>query len=506
MRNGYIYLVVIVSGASVLALEILGTRILGPFYGVSLFLWSALITVTLAALSLGYAIGGRWADAGPRVRRLSVLLLLAGLWVVVVPWLSRPVLVVAAPFGLRLAVLVAATILFFPPLTLLGMVSPYAIRLKASGIDVVGRTAGNLYAVSTVASVGAALLVGFFLIPKVGVVRLTLGTGIVLIGTSLVGFAGGEKRYLRVFLAVLTVVAVVSACAFLPAGHRAGEGVVAVEESSYGEVRVVDKDGLRYLLIDGGIHTVIDSQTPSSQFGYVNVLGIAKRYFERPGKMLLVGLGGGALVKDYSRDGWTVAAVEIDPVVTRVAREHFGLQPQEAAVHHADDRRFLSTSAESFDLIIVDAFGSGSIPFQLVTREAFEIASSRLSKDGILALNVQSMGWHGIIVRSLAATLACSFNEVLALPIVEPPNAAGNVVLLAASRPLGLADEPGVPIDRLTPEYDQFHAWENRFEPDTRGAPILTDDLNPSDLWGEAVNLAVRKEGHEFFGKSGMDW
>ena len=118
MKSGYIYVVVTVSGASVLALEILGTRILGPFYGVGLFLWSALITVTLAALAAGYAIGGRWADAGPKLKRLSLLLLLAGIWVVLIPWLKRPVLGLVEPLGLRAAVLLAATILFFPPLML----------------------------------------------------------------------------------------------------------------------------------------------------------------------------------------------------------------------------------------------------------------------------------------------------------------------------------------------------------------------------------------------------
>ncbi len=508
MKNGYIYLVVTVSGASVLALEILGTRVLGPFYGVSLFLWSALISVTLAALSLGYALGGRWADAGPRMRRLSLLLLLAGLWVVLIPLLRRPVLSIAEPFGLRFAVLVAATILFFPPLTLLGMVSPYAIRLKASSIDVVGRTAGNLYAISTVASVAAALLVGFFLIPHAGVQRLTLATGIILIGTSLVGLAGGRKSAARVLSFLVIAGAVAGACAFLPAGHDTASGVVAVQESPYGEIRVVDQEGLRYLLIDGGIHTVMSIEGGVFESSYTNVLDVAKRFFDHPGRMLLIGLGGGAVAESYAADGWQVDAVEIDPAVTRVAREHFGLAPREAAVHHADGRRYLTTSAETFDVIILDAYGSSSIPFHLVTREAFALAAQHLSRDGLLAINVQCVGWDTPIVRSIAATLAQSFDNVLALPMAEPPNSLGNLILFAANRPLELSEirEPEVPLDRASPEYDRFHAWENRFKPDTRGAPVLTDDLNPSDLWAEETNLATREKLHEFFEEKGEDW
>jgi MFS family permease len=171
MKKRYLYVVVFISGAAVLAIEILGTRILGPFYGVSLFLWSALITVTLIALSAGYAVGGRWADKGPKFARLLYLLVGAGIWILAIPILKHPVLVIAEPFGLRIAVLVAAFILFVPPLTLLGMVSPYAIRVRASSLDEVGRTAGDLYAISTVGSVVSALLTGFILIPNIGVSR-----------------------------------------------------------------------------------------------------------------------------------------------------------------------------------------------------------------------------------------------------------------------------------------------------------------------------------------------
>src|SRR5512145_1231763 len=172
MAHFALYAVVSISGASVLAIEILGTRVLGPFYGVSIFLWSALITVTLAALAAGYALGGRWADRGPRLARLGTLLAAAGVWTLLVPWLRQPLLGALEPLGLRAAVLAAALLLFAPPLLCLGMVSPYAVRLKADRLDAVGRTAGNLYAVSTLASVVAALATGFYLVPWVGVLRL----------------------------------------------------------------------------------------------------------------------------------------------------------------------------------------------------------------------------------------------------------------------------------------------------------------------------------------------
>lgn len=499
MKNGFIYVVVSVSGASVLALEILGTRILGPFYGVSLFLWSALITVTLAALALGYTIGGRWADAGPRLSRLCVLLILAGLWTVAIPWLKRPLLVVAEPLGLRAAVLVAASVLFFPPLALLGMVGPYAIRLKAAGLDVVGRTAGNIYAVSTMASVAAALLVGFVLIPSIGVLRLTVAVGVLLVGTGLFGLVGRGSRPSAVLIPLLAAGAVAALALVGSSTPNRAAGVLAVEQSAYGEIRVVENNGARYLLIDGGIHTMIDAATGESLMPYVDVLDIVKHFYRTPGRMVLVGLGGGSVVKRYADDGWEVDAVEIDPVVTRMAYRHFGLEEDEAIVHVMDGRRFLRATQMTFDLIIMDAFGSSSIPFHLVTRESFALIDSRLSPEGILAMNIEATGWHDILVRSLAATMGQVFEYVWVLPMAEPPNTLDNLILLASHRSLDLEDDLPVPMDRFSSEYHRAHAWDNRFQVEPGDGDILTDDHNPVDIWTERVNVTARRELHEHF-------
>lgn len=191
MSRPYLYFAISVSGASVLAVEILGTRILGPHFGVSLYLWSALITVTLAALALGYALGGLWADRGATMRRLCLLLAAGGAWIVAVPWLGAPGLRLAEPAGMRAAMLLSAFVLFFPPLMLLGMATPYAVKLRAVSVGEVGRAAGDLYAVSTLASVAAALATGFFLIPNVGVRGLTIAVGALLIATAIPGLARG---------------------------------------------------------------------------------------------------------------------------------------------------------------------------------------------------------------------------------------------------------------------------------------------------------------------------
>jgi spermidine synthase len=163
-----------------------------------------------------------------------------------------------------------------------------------------------------------------------------------------------------------------------------------------------------------------------------------------------------------------------------------------------DGRRFLITQDDAYDIIVMDAFGSSSIPFHLVTEEAFGIIRSRLASNGILAMNIHAIGWHDEIVTSIAATLSRQFEHVMVLPIVEPPDQLGNIVLLASDRQLELEQELPVPLSRFSAEYDQSHAWDNRFEVDVAGATILTDNLNPVDVWSERVNLASRKELHQY--------
>lgn len=503
IKNLYLFFVVFIAGAAVLAVEILGTRILGPFYGVSLFLWSALIAVTLIALSVGYMLGGRWADKGARLYRLCYLLLGAGIWLLLIPWFKYPLLEVSEPFGLRFAVLLVSFLLFAPPLTLLGMVSPYAIRIRALSLNEVGRTAGDLYAVSTIGSVIAALLTGFFLIPSFGVQRLLVLIGMTLIITALLGVMTSHHLKKRgTALVLIFFIIILLSWKALSGKMATDSGALMVEQSPYAEIRVVDMDNKRHLVIDGGVHTIIELNTGNSKFPYTSVLGLANYFFEQPGDMLLIGLGGGTVAKEFHREGWLVDAVEIDLVVSRVARHYFDLQPQDARIFHSDGRQFLIAHERSYDLIVMDAFGSSAIPFHLVTEEFFGLVVSRLKYKGIFAVNLEVRGWDDLVVASVAATLKQHFEWVLALPADHNPQRLGNLVLLAANHELkpwrqfhGANRSPKFTWNR----HYQQQAWNYRFVPDYRNASVLSDDLNPIELWSEQINYQARKALHHYF-------
>lgn len=481
---------------------------MGPFYGVSLFLWSALITVTLAALSLGYAVGGRWADRGPSFSRLGALLGAAGVWVLLVPLLKHPVLRATEPLGLRAAVLATAALLFMPPLTLLGMVSPYAIRLKAMSLDRVGRTAGDLYAISTVASVISALAMGFFLIPSMGVTRLVYSIGLILLVACVLAVLGGAGRTrAQAAIAVFLLLGASAGLAMIPDERDdVSLSQLAVRQSPYAELRVVDARNTRHLLVDGGLHSMMSLDRGRSWHPYNAAIDVLKYLYEQPGDMLLIGLGGGTLATRWASLGWAVDAVEIDPVVGELAVEFFDVDERKCTIYYQDGRQYLARSDEIYDLMIIDAFGSSSIPFHLTTVEAFELAAARLSPDGILAMNVITEGWRDPILAALTATLRVHFAEVVALPTNEPPDALGNVVLVASHRVLEFDEYEHLPrpYDLLDQEQEHWwalqmnHGWDNRYEPDTSRATILTDDRNPVDLWSERINLLSRADVHRY--------
>ena len=502
-----LYMVVSISGATVLALELLGTRILGPYYGVSLFLWSAIITVTLAALAAGYSVGGRIADRGITMRGLGIIISLAGLSLCLIPLLKRPVLSVIEPLGLRLAVLIAALILFFPPLMLLGMITPSAVKIKTSDLSEVGRSAGNLYSVSTIASVVAALLTGFVLIPALAVSHILFATGALLFLTAALIFLAGRKRGTALIAFVLFTLSL-AAIIFVPSSPSASGNATFVDtaHSPYAEINVVEFREARFLLIDGSIHTCTDIETGENILPYANVLDIARNICGDSGNALLIGLGGGSVAKSLSSWGWTVDGVEIDPVVIRFAKEHFRLTQDDAVIHQLDGRRFLVETDQLYDLIIFDAFGNGTVPFHLVTREAVELAAKRLRPGGVIAMNILAVGWKSRIVSSMAATLRTCFSEVIALPIAEPPNTLGNLILLASDSLLSLSSEIPDPDSRFSAEYDMAHSWENRFSPGPSGAVIFTDDKNPIDLWSEQVNLTDRRNLNKYFKEAGFNW
>lgn len=305
-----LYTAVTLTGAAVMMLEILGTRVIGPFYGTSLVVWAALIAVALTALALGYFAGGWLADRSNRFR-LPQAILLAALTTSLVPLLARPVLLATDHLGMRLGALTAALLLFGAPLTLLAMAGPLVIHLACSRGEEVGMSSGSVYAVSTLGSVAGTLLLGFYLLPVAGSHAIIAGLSLTLWLLALV-LAWYEAKRLGHPLrpAWLVVVALLLAAALAGSG-RAREGssphrLLFHGESIYGRIQVVDdlRQGVRWMLADASIIGGEHLASGRGVLAYQEVVREAVRVFHvHARKALLIGLGAGHLVRDFNSQG-----------------------------------------------------------------------------------------------------------------------------------------------------------------------------------------------------------
>jgi MFS family permease len=260
---------VLFSGAVVMLIEILGTRIVGPVFGVSLFVWAALLSVTLCALAIGYSIGGILIDRSPRAAQLGWALLLGGIALGVVPILAPAVLRATSGFGPRIGPLLAAFVLFAPALAVLGMIGPIAVRLATTDLASTGKRVGSIYAISTSGSLLGTLITSFWLIPAFDTDVIVAGGAAILIGLGAIILMRRRKLWAGAVMAV-PVVSVLAPEPTLPANVH----VVDSEHSPYGLVEVLEDTsrGVRYLRAD---HSIIGAhwlRDQSSAFAFLHVL------------------------------------------------------------------------------------------------------------------------------------------------------------------------------------------------------------------------------------------
>ncbi len=490
LRANYLLFQIFVAGGAVLLVEIVGTRILGPFYGVSLYLWSALITVALLALSIGYALGGWYADRNSSPNRFFSLILVAGIWILLIPWIRDPIVNLVTGMGLRTAVLLSALALFAVPLGLLAMVGPFAIRLRVQELSDIGRTAGLVSCISTLGGVLSAILTGYYLIPQVGVARLTAATGLILVITSAIGlvlFRGMKALASTITLCILVLTLYV----FTPIEYDVNEpGVVHIQQTQYTEVKVKDIDKGRYLYIDNATHSGMNLENGETLLPYLIPMSMTRLYFEKPGRALMIGLGGGVLATEFHHAGWHIDVVEIDSVLPEIAKQYFSLPIPDEQIFIEDGRAFLTRTNNTYDIILFDVYGSGDMPFHLVTQEVFALVKERLHEGGIFAINILTLNRDHPIFHSIASTLQPLFKHQLALSFAEQ-NELQNIILFSSNRSeaFELKKQPAWRYYTYVGNYAS-RAWKNRWIPPKGKGQILTDDLNPVDIWSEEINYS----------------
>lgn len=438
-RPGSFALGALVFGAGIgaLATEITASRLLAPYFGSSTLVWANLIGIVLAALALGYWLGGRVADRRPQRRVLGWIVLAAAIFVAVIPFAAKPFLDLTvegldtASGGAVVGSFLAVLLLCAPPVVLLGMVSPFAIRLAVSSIATAGAVAGRLYALSTGGSLVGTFLPALVLIPAIGTQRTFLVIA-VLLAASACFMLGARYLLVTALLAVLLVA---------PPGAIKGEkGLIHEENSLYQYIGVVQRpDGRRVLHLNEGvaIHSVWWPDSVLTGGEWDTYLALPPLLGHPLRRVAILGNAGGTTARAlgvYYPDA-AIDGVELDPAVTRVGREYFGLGDNpRLTVHDADARPFLRSTGERYDLIVVDAYRQPYVPFYLATREFFRLVRDHLTPGGIVALNVAAVPDDERLVDAVGGTLAAEFPQVVAWPALR-----FNTFVLGFTHPLSRA-------------------------------------------------------------------
>ena len=498
----WLYFTVFLTGASVMVIELLGTRMIAPFYGTSLYVWSSLISVTMIALALGYFIGGRWADQAKKTG-LSLIIALAALLTLAIPLATRFVLLATDPLGLRAGAFVSAFVLFLPSLALLGMVGPFAIKLATSHLDGVGSSAGSIYAVSTLGSVVGTLILGFYLFPLIGSREILVGLGCALLVLA-VAFAFYEQRRLRLNAVLPTLLLGIIGLGLLPlavgAGHTETGGekfkILSERESLYGWVRVIEEPGrdLRFLTSDASMIGAASASNGKSRLAYQAIVNLMPAMVPHMSRALIIGLGAGHMAKNlHDRYGIATDTLEIDPAIANAAVDFFGFKPTGLSLV-GDARYEIRHLQGPYDLIIHDCFTGGSEPAHLLTVETLQQLQAVLSPHGILALNFVAFqqGGRNPALASVARTLREVFPQ-LAVFISEPGDDFNDFIFIASNQPIDLKN------NSLTA--DQANWLQSRqINVDNSQGFILTDNLNPLEHLQTAKAEQYRKTLVEWFG------
>ncbi len=433
--------IVFISGAVVMGVEIMASRLLAPYYGDTVYVWGSLIAVIMTALAIGYKRGGSKADRYSSFIGLTNIVLVAGVFVVMIPVTAPFVLELTHELGLPQIYepLLPSAILLSIPTIYLGMVSPYALQLSAKNLRGIGGVSGGLSSLNTLGSIVGTFLTVFFLVPNFGTREIITSMGVVLIAVSMINH--GRSYFLTI--ALLLVILLVPVNILLGRVIVVGGGVTVYStETPYSSLSVVDgwQGVTRTMYLNNIPHSAMYlNESVKPVYRYTDYFNLALGYNTNISRVLFIGGGGFSGPKQFMEDyPWiSVDVVEIDPVVVDVAHKYF-LVPEtdpRLSIFVMDGRQFLE-EAEVYDLIVLDAYSFTYVPFHLMTDEFMRLVDSHLSSEGVLVANVigSLVGDTSELLWSMVITVRQNIPQVDLYSTIDGPDSVVQNICMVASK------------------------------------------------------------------------
>jgi spermidine synthase len=427
----YLLFTVFISGMTTLAAELAASRLIGNVFGTSNIVWASIIGLILIYLTLGYFLGGKWADANPTLGAMYRVLAWGAFTLGLVPYIAGPVLRSAATafeflqVGILGASFIAVLILFSVPITLLGTISPFAIRLSVDDPSRAGQISGQIYAISTLGSFIGTFLPTLVTIPAIGTKNTFLVFSLLLLFVALAGLGKfASRREMLIHMWMPVIIAIVAA---LSRGQalKNNVGQIYETESAYNYIQVQEQNGFTLLRLNEGqgVHSIYNPNTlqyngPWDQF-LVSPYFYANRKPTDIKRVAIVGLAAGTAARQMTAvyGSIPIDGFEIDPKIVEVGQKYFDMNMPNLNINIGDGRLNLEQSPYKYDIIAVDAYRPPYIPAHMTTQEFFQIAASHLTDNGVLTLNSASVPGDRRLINGLATTMGTIFPSIYTVDI-----------------------------------------------------------------------------------------
>ena len=498
----YLYLTEFFAGMSVMAVELGASRLLAPYFSSSQIVWTIIIGTIMIAMALGNIYGGRAADKNPNPDRLYARIIIAAIWIALIPVLGKYVIVLISALlifavnnnFLIIAGFVACMVIFVFPLFLLGTVTPSLVKYTVDNLDNNGKLVGNLNAANTIGSIIGTFVPTFISIPAVGTsITFLIFAGILLI-LAAVYFITSKISVKKIKRLPIGMFIFILCCVF---GYKSNfafwqNNLLYEGESIYNYLQVYDDDRAIYFSTNVlfGIQSVYLKEKGLT--GYYYDYAMAAPFMSAVNEkdkmdILILGNGTGTFATQCERyfdNDLSITGVEIDDKITKLAREYFEL-PEDVEVITYDGRAYLNATDKKYDVIMVDAYQDITIPFQMSSIEFFTLVKNHLKDDGVMVvnMNMKSNG-EGSINEYLSDTICSVFSQSCYADTSE----IGNREFFASDNPEML----DVLRRNIEMEEEQDLKWmmnkvADKLTPYEAGDLVMTDDKAPVELLGMKV-------------------